>query len=232
MAPLGSVMPPWAAWGVVRGAACDDRPCCEGCCCCGRGCCCPEGLSQCKSCRWSVRAGGCEGEGGSTSRSCGGGTAQGGQLLEAAALRGVWARRSAAMLCLRWAFACLALFGRLLSDRTSAALQPAASARGGGVPVNARGLLRVHGVTTRWLLLVERGGPLARRVPSAREGGGASSPKAGSAPPPSSSGLLQPSSTPLGRSAGPTVEGPLFVRTLTGDSGWLLLLCETRRVAS
>ena len=195
MAPLGSVMPPWAAWGVVRGAACGDRPCCGGCCCCGRGCCCPEGLSHCRSCRWSVRAGGCGGARRSASGSCGGGTAQGGRLQEAEALRGV--RRSVAMLCPRWVFACLALLSRLLLGTTSACLRPAAPARGGGVPVRARGLLRVHGVTTRWLPQVLGGGSSPFWQSPGREVG-ASSPKTGSEPPSPAQTLCSRLARPLG----------------------------------
>ena len=62
-------------------------------------------------------------------------------------------------------------------------------------------------------------------------GGRGDVPQGGFSAPPVGVCLLQPSGPSLGLPAGPvSAEGLLLVRTLTGDSGWLLRLRGGRRV--
>ena len=224
-APLGRVVPPWAAWGVVRGAACSDRPRCGGCCCCRRGCCCPGGLSQCESCRWSARAGRCKGEGRTVSGSCGGGTAQGARLLEAAALGGS-NRNAVAALSLRLSgparpAAVHSHVGRLATRGPGTRRWCASENR--GPAASLRGDDEVVAVGGRWRVF------FLFAVAWPRSGGvflqdGFGAPVASADP-------VQPPRTPPGLPASTGGSNTNHeVRARTGDPRWLLKRCRRRRL--
>jgi len=141
----------------ISGAASGDRPSCREVSCCCRCCCwAPKGASQCHSCRWSCRAGGCGDERSARER-CGGC-----EVSTAAALCACKVVGSGRMALLRR----LLRLGRL-PRRSPAALPswpPRAprKVRRGGVPVQAGRCPRLPGVTTRaelWWVVAAPGEP-------------------------------------------------------------------------